>query len=242
MNLIKGYIPYDTNTEKFHKKIIIISHGLGSSKKSPTALRLMEKLDENKTGYIAYDFTAHGENFAADRHFGVKNCIEDLENVYNFVKEKFPEAEIYFFSSSFGAYINLLFLNKHSDIKTKSFLRSAAVSFPNLIFDNTTKAQEREMAENGYCIMDMGYVRPIKIFPEFLDELRVYNVFAVKSFPNAEIKMIHGKSDETAPFSEALRFAQKYGAKLVPVLNGQHRLMEEEQILTVLKEALEFYK
>jgi hypothetical protein len=44
--------------------------------------------------------------------------------------EKAPEAEICYFSSSFGAYITLIYLTTREHRGKKAFLRSAAVNMP----------------------------------------------------------------------------------------------------------------
>ena len=60
---------------------IIISHGFGSSKESPTAVTLMETLDARGIGAFAYDFPGHGESPVGGEMLRIENCLDDLAAV-----------------------------------------------------------------------------------------------------------------------------------------------------------------
>lgn len=72
-----------------------------------------------------------------------------------------------YFSSSFGAYLNLIYLSTRPHRGTRSFLRSAAVEMP-LLFHSPTPEQAEELARQGFLMLDQGYVRPLKLTPAFL--------------------------------------------------------------------------
>ena len=51
-----------------HKKIIIISHGFGSSINSPTAQMALQVFPSAGMGAVAFDFPGHGDSEAYNDH------------------------------------------------------------------------------------------------------------------------------------------------------------------------------
>jgi len=225
--------------------VIIISHGFGSSKESPTAVTLMETLDARGIGAFAYDFPGHGESPVGGEMLRIENCLDDLAAVEAHVRTIAPRAEIMYFSSSFGAYINLIYLAKRTHVGSKSFLRSAAVNMPGIFRDAETPELTKQLEEQGYFVMDKDYVRPLKITREFCDDLAANDVFSLYKpgiiENRTKIAMIHGDADETASVKDARRFAFQSGADLLIVEGGSHRLMDPGQMDLVMKAAMDFF-
>jgi hypothetical protein len=238
----KGYgIPYLSNICGSEKLAVIISHGLGSSKESPTALALMERLCLYGVGGISYDFPGHGESPVSGNEFLIENCINDLAAVESHVRSLLPEAEIVYFSSSFGAYINLIYLAKTTPEGKKAFLRSAAVDLPRVFKDNETPEILAELEERGYFLLGDDCFRPLRITKEFCDELGNNDVFTFDRLGGFSMSMVHGSEDETVPLEHVKRFSNKFNAVLKVVEDGNHRLMGPGHMDLVLSTALDFF-
>lgn len=233
------------------KLVVIISHGFGSSKESPTAAAMAEALNSRGIGAIAYDFPGHGESPVEGEMLRIDNCLDDLAAVEEYVGGIAPEAEIMYFSSSFGAYINLIYLAKRPHKGRKSFLRAAAVNMPGIFRDRETPELRKLLDKQGYFTLHEDCVRPLKVTKEFCADLEANDVFSLykqgtmNNINNkteiAEIAMIHGDADESASFEDAKRFAEQVGAKLTVVEGGKHRLMRPGQMELVLETAIEFF-
>ena len=227
------------------KIVVIISHGFGSSKESPTAMTLAETLTSRGMGAFAYDFPGHGESPVSGEMLRIESCLDDLAAVEAHVRTLAPQAEIMYFSSSFGAYINLIYLAKRSHAGSRSFLRSAAVNMPGIFRERETPEITKQLEEQGYFIMDLDYVRPLKVTREFCHDLASNDVFSlykqgiIKS--RTQIAMIHGEADETASVKDARCFASQSGADLLIVEGGSHRLMDPGQMDLVMKTAMDFF-
>ncbi|MFA5635509.1 MAG: alpha/beta hydrolase [Anaerovoracaceae bacterium] len=227
------------------KLAVIISHGFGSSKESPTAMTLAETLTSRGIGAFAYDFPGHGESPVGGEMLRIENCLDDLAAVEAHVRTIAPQAEIMYFSSSFGAYINLIYLARRTHAGSRSFLRSAAVDMPGIFRKGETPELTEQLKEQGYFIMDLDYVRPLKVTREFCHDLASNDVFSlykqgiIKS--RTQIAMIHGEADETASVKDARCFASQSGADLLIVEGGSHRLMEPGQTDLVMKTAMDFF-
>lgn len=220
---------------------VIISHGFGSSKESPTAQAIAVALPEHGIGTYCFDFPAHGDSPVDGEKLRIGNCLDDLTAVEAHVREIMPQAEIAYFSSSFGAYINLIYLAKCPHEGKKSFLRCAAVDMPGLFRNGTSPELYKQLEEQGYVIPDFGYVRPLKITRGFCDDLEAHDLFKLCRPDMAEIAMIHGDADETASVKDARRFAKQFGAQLTEVKGADHRFMIPGGMIKVIDTAVKFF-
>ncbi len=250
---LQGYdIPCIYNVSGTEEKTVVISHGLGSSKESPTVMALVEKLEAADMGYIAYDFPGHGDSPVDGEDFLVSNCINDLAAIATFAGELLPGGEIMYFSSSFGAYINLLFLSRRYKAEQskriggfeapKSFLRAAAVNMPGIFKERETPELVELLKNPGYFMLEEGYERPLKITAEFCRELYENDLYEKYEKGSGRLTMIHGIEDETASVEDAKAFARMAGADLIIIEGGFHRLMDEDQMEAVLAKAMEVFK
>lgn len=237
-----GYpIPCLHNLSGKEKNVCIISHGLGSSKDSPTAGLLARGLGAYGIGVLAFDFPAHGESPVDGSMLSIDHCMDDLASAEARALELAPGAGICYFSSSFGAYVNLLYLSCRPHRGSRSFLRSAAVEMPKLLHARTPE-ELAQLSGRGYLMLDMeGYVRPLKLTREFLADLDAHDLFRLYRRDAAEVAMAHGDRDDTASPEAARRFARQFGAALTVFPGGGHSLNGPGMAERVLRLAGEFF-
>jgi len=238
-----GYdIPCINNLIADAKLAVIISHGFGSSKESQTAQTITKALAKYGIGTFSYDFPAHGDSPVDGDMFRIGNCISDLTAVEAHVRKMMPKVEIAYFSSSFGAYINIIYLASCKHAGRKSFLRCAAVDMPCIFRRDTTPEQYALLNNQGFVMLDKCYVRPLKITREFLHDLNNYDVFKLYHPGMTKIAMIHGTADITAPIDDARRFAKKFGLELTEVAGADHRFLIPGGMDQVVGTAVNFFK
>ncbi len=236
-----GYdIPYVAEIDKASDKILIMAHGFSSSKGSPTVKMIMGELPARGIGVIAFDFPGHGESPVDGDMLTVDHCVDDLKAVGEFVRADYPDAEICYFGSSFGAYITLHYLMKYHVDSAKAFLRSAAVNMHE-IFLELTEEQRASLESYGYFIDDYG-MRPLKVTREFVEDLKEHDLFKAFASGNNQIKMIHGTDDDDIEYGRAKEFADKYHIEMITVPGGDHMLSIPGAPEKVLAEALSFLK
>ena len=226
------------------KTVCVVVHGFGSSKESVTAKMMLVELPNLGIGAIAFDLPAHGESPVNGEFLRLSNCVEDLAQAEAYARSLSPEAEIVYFASSFGAYITLTYLATRKCGKPRAFLRAAAVSMPRVIAGRLTPEQRECLKTAGELILDKveyGYIRDIKLTQGFFDDLERNDVFAVWREGFAELRMIHGESDETIPLCDAQSFAEKFNVPLIVVPDGNHQLSIPGAPEQVLKHAAEFF-
>lgn len=231
-------IPYIDNLKGDEEQVVIIAHGFGSSMQSPTAQMVLKELPKLGIGTIAFDFPAHGASKVDGDVLSVKNCVEDLGAVEDYVRQKCPKAKINYFGSSFGAYITLLYLSAHPEKDGKAFLRSAAVNM-HVIFENPTEAEAFAMAQQGHLIINYG--TPLKLTAKFVEDLKKHDLFEEFKAGASDVMMIHGAEDETIDYKKAVEFSQKFDIPLITVEGGDHRLSAEGMPEAVVMTAIDFF-
>lgn len=237
-----GYdIPCINNLVDNPKMVVIISHGFGSSKESPTAKAVVAALSEHKIGTCSFDFPAHGDSSVDGEKLRIDNCLNDLASVEDHVSKLQPNAEIGYFSSSFGAYINLIYLATCPHLGKKSFLRCAAVDMPGLFKKMILPEQYAQLETQGYTVMNDDYIRPLKIMKSFYDDLEGHDIFKLFCPNRTKLAMIHGDADETAPIEDARRFAKQFNINLTEVKGGDHRFTIPGGMDQVINAAILFF-
>ena len=223
------------------KQVLIVCHGFGSSKESPMVQALDERMPREGIGTVSFDFPAHGESPGQEDTLRVPYCMDDLAAVEEYVRSQDPEVEIGYFGSSFGAYITLLYLSQHPHPGAKVFLRSSAVTMPELVKTWLDQRAKEDLARQGWFVPDYDYVREMRITPAFLGDLAEHDLFEKYVPGAATLRMIHGAKDDVAPTGAAREFARRFGAHLTVLPNGEHPLMGPGELETVLDAAADFF-
>ena len=210
-------IPCHDNWEG-QSRVVIVCHGFGSSKESPMVQALHRALPERGIGVWSFDFPAHGDSPMGQEGLRVPFCMDDLETVEAWIRAKSPQVEVCYFASSFGAYITLLSLSRAPRNRPRAFLRSAAVTMPQLVARWLTPRAKKDLERRGYFVPDYAYVREMP-----------------------SLFMVHGALDEVVPVKDARRFAETFGAQLRIFPQGEHPLMGNGELEAVLAWAADFF-
>lgn len=238
-----GYkIPCVHTLSGSERAVSVVSHGFGSNKESSTALALAQHMQDCGAGIAAYDFPGHGDSPVGGEALTVQRCLADLQAVEQYVRTLAPQAQIFYFGSSFGAYITLLYLALCPHAGSRAFLRSAAVEMPR-VFGPATAQQQEQMQRQGYIEFgaQFGYERPLHLTQAFFDSLQAHDVFTCWKQGAGQVCMIHGDADAVASYEAAQRFAALSGADFITVPGGDHRLSGPGMPETVMRSAIRFF-
>ena len=195
------YLPDNRNI----KKIIIACHGFGGDKKSSAIIALARSLTNFGIGVITFDFPGHGMSKTDGYYYTVENCINDIDDVEQYIKNNFENIEIGIFATSFGAYVTLLKINKSNDIYNSIVLRCPAINMKKVFEDSLLKMSINEFLEKGECIL--GFERKIIITKEYYEELVINDIFKIYN-NNNKILIIHGTEDTTAPIEDSIKISK----------------------------------
>ena len=216
-------IPCVSSIRGDEEKIVLMIHGLSSSKESGNVEFMMPYFAGKGIGVIAYDQPGHGEEEAAEEELRIEYCLDSLARVEEYLRETYPQAEICYFGSSFGAYILGIYLKTRPHAGRKAFMRCAAVIFPRLILgepgSEPDPAALKELEEKGYVEVDLGVERPARFTLRFLEELEETDLFALfdEGLPDVEMAFVHGEKDPVVPLKAVQAFTQKFGYPLTVI-------------------------
>lgn len=213
-------------------KIVILIHGLSSSKESENASYMMKYFAERGVGVIAYDQPGHGTGEAKNESLLLKNCLDSLSSVEKYLEERYPDAEICYFGSSFGGYVLGIYLARNLNSGRKAFMRCSAVAFPQMIVGDVHTEPDPEAVR----LLDMqGYMdavvdgRNVRFLKEFLEELRANSMADIynEALPdNAELFFVHGEKDSVVPVDTTKDFAEKHGYPIIIIPNEGHSISD----------------
>ena len=195
-------IPCIAEFPKDLKKLVIVVHGYDSSKESENAANLMRRLPRKGFGVLAYDQPGHGSAQAAAEELTVENCLDSLACVEDCLADRYPDTEICYFGSSFGAYILLIYLATRPHRGSRAFLRCAAVNFPELA--------EEAGAEDT----------------ELMDLFALYD----RARPEGiRIAFAHGSADSTVKVEAAIEFTERFGYPLTVFPGEEHTISDRPE-------------
>ena len=211
------------------KGIVIVIHGFSSSKECGTYKMLLRRLPEAGYGMIGIELPGHGKEEALQETLRIEVCKNSIEAAENYAAEKYPGILIYYFASSFGAYITGLYISTRKHLGNKAFFRSAAVNMPRLIVkDNPTEEEKKYLEalnEKGYFDANMDLGAPVRITREMYHDLSsadLFEMFNPHRYGENAVAMVHGAKDNVIDPNTAKAFAVKVklasDEKLVPVV------------------------
>ncbi len=215
-------------------RIVIAVHGFTSSKESPTVRLLIDRMPAAGIGVIGIDLPSHGVEESYEEELRLDACLDSLQAAETYAVEHYPDAEICYFGSSFGAYTTALYISTRPHKGRKAFFRSAAVNMPSLfIKDSLTEEDEKlrqELEEKGYFMQGFSLGRPVRVtkgFIEDLDRNNLFDRFDPDRYGPHRIAMAHGAEDPVIDPEAAARFAKKFGIQETVFAGEGHSLCND---------------
>lgn len=211
-------------------KIVIMIHGMNSSKESQNVSFMMEYLTKRGLGVVAYDQPGHGTEEAASEALLLRNCLDSLSEVEKHVHGEYPDAEICYFGSSFGGYVLGTYLARGLNSGHKAFMRCSAVIFPQLIIGDVHAEPDPEVMKILDSIGFMETVvdgKPIRFLKAFLEELRdnsLIDIYNERLPEKVEMSFVHGEKDPVVPMHAVKAFAEKHGYPIVVIPDEGHSI------------------
>ena len=189
-----GKTIYVNVCDKKSKNVFIAVHGFDSSKSGSFVNLLMDSLDAS---VVSFDLPMHGES---TEDLLLSNCILDLEIVDSYVRDRFSDCSISLIGSSFGCFVILNYLKKHSDLEYKNiFFKSAAIKMDKVFSEVLIEEDMDSFEKRGYSIKNRN--KKMLIPYKFYEEL-VYNRINMSDFKDREFYLFHGVNDDTALYDD----------------------------------------
>ncbi|MDO5702971.1 MAG: alpha/beta fold hydrolase, partial [Lachnospiraceae bacterium] len=232
------------------KGLVIAVHGFSSSRECATFKMLMRRMPAAGYGVVGFDLPGHGTSKSYSETLRIDACLDSIEAAEQYAAEQYPGLPLYYFASSFGAYLVGIYTSTREHNGRKAFLRSAAVNMPSLfITDDPSPEQKKimdEMSAQGYADISLDDDhRPVRITPDLIRDFEsadLFRIFDPEKFGKNEFRMAHGELDALIDPCQALAFAEKFGIPVTVFKGEGHSLGTDPATPDILADmAIEFF-
>jgi predicted alpha/beta-fold hydrolase len=237
---IRCKLYYGKDLHDLHN-IVIATYGFGGNKDNKAISKFAERLISKYKGYgiICFDWPCHGKD--ARNKLILDECMTYLDMVTAYAKEEFHADTIFNYSSSFGAYVTLRYLNTYQKNPFhKIAFRCPAIKMYDAINAGVTEDEHDKLAKGKEIIR--GFDRKIKLTQDFFDDLRDHDVSKEDFLDYADsILMIHGTRDEMAPIEVSREFSENNVIELIPVENADHPFSNPTYMDFAIQKIISFF-
>ena len=232
----KSYLPQESP-----KEIIIAVHGFAGDKESSAISLLAKEMTKEGFGVVCFDFPGHGESEVEADKLTIDNCINDIETVEEYIKEKYgKQMKIDLFATSFGAYITLLKIFKYNTKYNKIVLRAPAIKMDKIFKENLLRETFEEFQKRG--ITKLGFDRIMNIPFSFYEELKQNQI--LKIYKNSQkILIIQGTEDDVAPIKDTKELIDldKANFELFEIQGADHRMKKDGELEKAINKAKKYF-
>jgi hypothetical protein len=236
---LHGYdIPCLDGTIPEQKAVIICMHGFGGSKSSSRIESLHKEMIPCQVGTFAFDWPGHGESKSGFENLTVKNCLEDLKQVYDYVT-RLHHVPVWCFATSFGGYMAVLYHDRYPEAFEKIMLRSPALKMGQILLNDLDEKERKEFLAGAP--RDFGFDQPLILTRDSYYDFCAHDAFAVVPEHPERMFIIHGDQDDLVPPEDSVEFARKHNIKIQLLKGADHMYDNPGDIEWVMDRAKEFY-
>ena len=207
--------------KKKSNKVFIAVHGNQSCKEDEVIKILAEKVVLKGYQLLSFDLPEHGERKDNKEYLcKVQNCVNDLKQVIEYVKENYTEINLW--ACSMGTYFSLL-AYKDENINRCLFLSPVVnmkVIIDNMmVWSNTT---ENELEEKQEIKTDFGQT----LYWDYYKYVKENPIIKW----NKQTHILYGNKDNMQEQNIIKDFSDKFNCELSILENGEHYFHTEEQL------------
>ena len=208
------------------KRVVLFGHGFAGHKDNKAAERLAKHLlSKNRdAALMVFNWPCHGDDVR--KTLRLEDCGSYLHELINYIRETYPDSELYGNATSFGAYLFLKYVSDHGDPFKKLALRCPAVNMYDVVTKAVMTDDDLAKLEKGKPVL-VGFDRKIKLDKSFTDSLIEADI-SVRDFTDRcdDILIMHGTKDEIVPIESAMAFADDNLIEFVPIEGADHRFKD----------------
>ncbi len=221
-------------------RVAVAFHGFGGHKDGRAIARFADRALSRypRAAVLSFDLPCHGED--GQKKLSLDDCDRYITLVLEDVGTRFPDAEVYAYATSFGAWLLLKYLLEHGNPFRKIVLRCPALHMYEAMCRRILSPLDLEKLEKGREVL-AGFDRKVKIGSEFMQELKDAEVSGKDFLPFADdILLLHGTKDEIIPIEYSREFADSNVIELVEAKNADHRFTDPQILNQAIADSLKF--
>lgn len=222
------------------RNVVIAGHGFAGHKESRAISTFANILlgSNPSCAVIAYDLPGHGEDQATPLR--LFRCDRYITAIRKYIAQKYPDAKVYYYGTSFGGYLPLKYVAEHGMSFEKVALRCPAVTmFETVDKKLISEDMRKSLQEKGFCLS--GFDVLVRMDGEFLEELKNFSL--EKHDYNGMAKkllIIQGTEDELLDCDRIEAFAKKNGIRYFLSEGADHRFVDGEKMKDAIYKIIDF--
>ncbi|MCK5063352.1 MAG: alpha/beta fold hydrolase [Candidatus Aenigmarchaeota archaeon] len=185
--------------------VIILCHGLTTSKDSPTNKSLQKVLNENNVATFRFDLFAHGESDGDFADMTITEAVDDILNAIDFLKEK-GYSKIGLVGSSFGGIACIIAASETDDLFVLA-LKSPVSNYLERDTQKRPKEQIEEWKTDGFITHINGKGEKRRLNYTFFDDFKNNDGYKAAQKVNISTLIVHGDKDESVPVCQSRKIA-----------------------------------
>lgn len=216
-------------------EIVVGVHGFSGDKESSVLIALGKELNKQSKALVTFDLPCHGENDNS-KVLNLEECVMSVGWVLEYVKREYPEVPISLFSTSFGAYLTLLYLSGRHEKLHKVILRAPAI-FMGEVLENVILPFHNIKTNELKNIVNLGYENPLLIDDNFLAELK-NNALDEKAEISDKLYVLQGWQDTIVDPIKNQEFFDKHYLNNYEIFyfeNADHRFKKPGELEKIIK-------
>lgn len=220
---------------------VIFGHGFGGHKDNKAAERYAEHTlkKHSDAAVITFNWPCHGDDVR--KKLTLDDCLLYLQLTIEDAKERFPQASLFGYATSFGGYLFLKYIQENGQVFQKAAFRCPAVNMYQVLTEAIMKNDELELIRKGKSVQ-VGFDRKIAVSPAFLEELHNADIRSADFLEYYETLLIlHGTRDEVVPFDDSREFAENNLIEFIPVEGADHRFQDPKKMDLAIREIQNFF-
>lgn len=218
------------------KGIVIAIHGFTSNKDCSTYRLLMHRMPAAGYGVIGIELPGHGTGKSLQETLRIEGCLNSIAAAEQYAAEHYPGKSLFYFASSFGAFVTGIYISKRPHLGKKAFFRSAAVNMPSLFVKKELTESDRKMLralkEKGYFETGFDLGKPVRITREMYHDLEttdLFSIFDASRYGDNSVMMVHGEKDTVIDPLVAKMFANRFGIPIMIMKEEGHSLSDHPE-------------
>ena len=217
---------FDKNTDKC--PMVILMHGIFSSKDYPPMPSIAKELAENGIGSIAIDFGGHGRSQGKKRYMTIEKEIQEANALWNYLKAQPYVTDISLLGHSQGGVIASMFAGRLAEAGDSP--KSVILLAPGAVIKEAT--QSGHFFGNTYDPKNPPeYIKCYKLFKvgrDYLVDTQKLDVYGTSAHFKGPVCIIHGTQDELVPMWCSERYDSVYENSQLHRIEGEsHRMMKK---------------
>jgi pimeloyl-ACP methyl ester carboxylesterase len=215
-----------------YRPMIVLCHGLSTSKDGRTCVRLEEIFNRNGFSTFRFDFFGHGESEGDFANVTISEAVDDVQCAIQFVKDKGYE-RIGLVGSSFGGMASILFAGQSEDLFALA-LKSPVSDYLALLIARDHGQDIEAWKQKGCIFITAPDGKNERLNYSFFADAQKIRGYALAANIKAPTFIVHGDKDITVPLAQSQKIAKVIPECKLEVVKGADHVYSDPEHFEIM--------